>query len=169
MNSISTVLSLFALAVFGTGCSVDCGSPSQINGRYAIFANQVQLLDLTNEENFPAYESPANGWTEWKIEWNEMVQEDVIVTIDGQAFSAMGGWNDIECGHFTLDISGDYQFEDRLTSEVSHHEFNAVGSFVQFATQIEGVWEYHELWESADGEAGIYAVNGQLSGTDIGN
>jgi hypothetical protein len=162
---------LVPLAAFsGVGCGVDCGAPSQVNGRYAVFSNVVSILEVENEENFPSYHSPANGWSEWNIVWKEMVQDEVIVEINGQSFEAQGVWNDIECGNFTLDIAGTFVSLDpvKLTEE-STHVFTASGQFIQFANQLEGLWDYEEQWSTDKGQTGTFVIEGQVTGTTVGS
>src|SRR5687768_8799926 len=89
------------------GCNADCGSPEQINGRYAMFAN-VLVYDGDNLEGFPSYQTPANGWTEWEIAWTNLANGRVDVSIDGQPFGGDGAWNEVECGNFTLRFAGVY-------------------------------------------------------------
>ena len=64
---------LLALGLMGwtasSGCGLDCGNPSLSNGHYAIFANVLEY-EGTNLENFPSARTPANGWSEWSIEWS---------------------------------------------------------------------------------------------------
>ena len=156
---------LVPLAAFsGVGCGVDCGAPSQVNGRYAVFSNVVSILAVENEKNFPSYHSPANGWSEWNLVWNEMVQDEVIVEIDDQSFAAQGTWNDIECGNFNLDISGTY-----MSPEKSTHVFTASGQFIQFANQLEGLWDYEEQWSTDEGQTGTFVIEGQVTGTTVGS
>ena len=159
------LITILPLAIFsGVGCGVDCGAPSQVNGRYAVFANVINILSAENEDNSPSYHSPANGWSEWSIAWNEMVQDDIIVEIDGQSFAAQGEWNDIQCGNFTLDISGTY-----ISDKESTHAFTAQGQFIQFANQLEGLWDYEEQWSTVKGQSGTLVIDGQVTGTTVGS
>jgi hypothetical protein len=130
----------------------------------------VSILEVENEENFPSYHSPANGWSEWNIVWKEMVQDEVIVEINGQSFEAQGVWNDIECGNFTLDIAGTFVSLDpvKLTEE-STHVFTASGQFIQFANQLEGLWDYEEQWSTDKGQTGTFVIEGQVTGTTVGS
>ncbi len=146
-----------------SGCGVECGSPSQVNNKYAVFANVLEIQTEENKENFPSYSSPANGWSEWILRWDELIQEGVIVEIDNQSFPAEGVWNEIECGNFDLDISGDYYAESG-----SVHSFTASGRFIQFANQLEGLWDYEEIWTAENGEQGTFAIVGQVNGTVAG-
>lgn len=154
---------LLVCATLGaSGCGVECGSPSQVNNLYAVFANVLEIESVDNEESFPSYASPANGWSEWNLRWDEIIQADVIVEIDSQSFPATGEWNDIECGNFNLDIAGDY-----FADGGSVHSFTARGQFIQFANQLEGLWDYEEVWTAEDGEQGTFVISGQVNGTVI--
>lgn len=151
---------LLVSAGFASGCGVDCGDPSQINGRYAIFANVIEWEVSEPSEAFPSYKSPANGWAEWTFEWNQLKQPPVIVSFDGQPYEGDGTWDPVECGNFNLEWSGTY-----LSDSDSTHAFSATAQFVQFADQIEGQWTYEESWTAETGETGTFTVTaGQLSG-----
>jgi hypothetical protein len=165
MPSSARVLLLIGAACLPAagGCGVDCGSPSQVDGRYAVFANALEIREVTNEENFPSYESPGNGWSEWILTWDELLQDEVLVDIDRQTFPAVGVWNEIECGNFTLEITGDY-----LSETGSLHSFTADAQFIQYASQLEGLWDYSEVWTSVEGEQGTFVIDGQVNGTVIG-
>lgn len=151
-----------ALAL-GTACDVDCGSPSQVNNQYAVFANVLEIKAVDNEEAFPSYQSPANGWSEWILRWDEMIQDDVIVEIDRQSFAAVGKWNEMECGNFDLEFGGEY-----VSDTGSVHSFDSTGRFIQFANQLEGLWEYQEVWTDTTGEQGTISLSGQIGGTVVG-
>jgi hypothetical protein len=88
----------------------------------------------------------------------------VIVEIDGQSFAAQGTWNDIECGNFNLDISGTYKSPEKST-----HVFTASGQFIQFANQLEGLWDYEEQWSTDEGQTGTFVIEGQVTGTTVGS
>lgn len=151
------------IAVCASGCGVDCGPPSQIDGTYAVFANAV-TWDGTNLEEFPYATSPANGWSEWSIVWDS-VTGAMTVLIDDDAFDAGGSWNTIECGVFTLDFGGPYRDGPDL------HAFDATGEFAVFADHLEGSWEYQEDWTTGQGPqaaAGMFECVGNISGTRIG-
>lgn len=143
------------------GCGVDCGSPTQVNGVYAVFANVVEF-EGTNLEAFPSYQSPANGMREWQISWDRVTNE-IAVAIEGQEYQATGVWNDIECGNFTLEFGGPY-----ASLEGTQHDFFATGEMVVFASQLEGSWQYQEDWTGKDGETGSFSADGNLSGEKVG-
>ena len=151
-----------ALLALASGCGgVDCGSPSQIDGTYAMFTN-VLTYDGTNLEAFPSYESPANGWAPWVISWGKTSQADVIVEIDDQEFAGSGTWDPVECGNFTLDFAGLY------VSEVgTQHQFTSTGQYLWFTDSIEGVWDYAEDWTNLASETGTFTTNGQVSGSIV--
>ncbi len=154
-------LFLLGLSAPLAGCGVDCGEPTQVNGIYAVFANAV-THEGTNLEEFPSYQSPANGMREWAITWDR-VSDAINIDIEGQSFAAAGEWNDIECGSFTLDFGGPYQ-----SPEGSTHQIAAVADLVVFAQSLEGTWEYDEDWTSETGESGTFSAHGQLSGEKVG-
>jgi len=158
MNRAVLVLPIVPLAA---ACGVDCGDPTQINGTYAIFAN-VQDYDGTNLENFPSYGSPANGFSEWKIDWDRVANQ-VNLTIDNYPFTADGTWDPIQCGDFTLDFAGPYTD----TAGVSHNLSVTNGSFVVFADSINGEWDYDETWTDLDGNSGTFTTHGLLGGKII--
>jgi hypothetical protein len=144
------------------GCDIDCGPPRQVNGTYAVFAN-IMTYDGTNLEEFPSYGSPANGWREWTIAWPSSYSADVDVQIDDTAYVAHGEWDALVCGNFTLSLSGPY-----VSGQGSSHEFEAEGDFAVFGTQIEGRWDYSEIWTTADGEeTGTFTTDGQIAGSRI--
>jgi hypothetical protein len=151
------LLSLVAPLALAAGCGVDCGDPTQVNGRYAVFAN-VLTFDGTNLEEFPSYGSPANGFSEWTIDWDRVAGE-VHLTIDDFPFTGTGVWDDIECGNFTLDFAGPYTDADGAS-----HDLTATGSYVVFADQLVGDWTYSETWTSLDGESGTFDADGQVAG-----
>jgi hypothetical protein len=160
MHAVSRA-AIVAAAVASSGCGVDCGTPDQVNGVYAVFANVTGDVEVSNPEAFPSYMSPANGWGEWTIEWDR-VSGDVRMTVDDQAYDAVGTWDPIECGTFDLEFGGPY-----LSPEGTTHDFYAVGSFVVFANQLEGNWEYSEDWVAVDGQSGTFATDGQVSGERV--
>jgi len=144
-----------------SGCGLDCGNPSLSNGHYAIFANVLEY-EGTNLENFPSARTPANGWSEWSIEWSPEQVGVVTVGIDGQEYEAQGAWHEVECGRFTLAFSGVF-----LSAVDSTHEFQANGDFVTYANQLEGRWDWTEQWGTAGGASGEFLADGQVSGSLI--
>lgn len=154
-------LFLLLLAAPLTGCGVDCGSPDQVDGRYAVFANVLDH-DGTNLEAFPSYQSPANGWTEWTLAWDR-VRNEVTVAIDGQPYPAEGVWDDVVCGNFQLAFEGVYASE-----EGTEHDFVAVGDFTVFASHLEGDWTWEESWTNLESETGTFTADGQVSGSLVG-
>lgn len=140
-----------------SGCNADCGSPEQVNGRYAMFAN-VLAYDGDNLDGFPSYQTPANGWSEWEITWTNLQSGRVTVSIDGQPFDGDGLWDDVECGNFTLRFAGLYTSEDGST-----HDFRTDATLVRFADRLEGTWTWSEAWARA-GDDGTFESDGQLAG-----
>ncbi|MBN2800118.1 MAG: hypothetical protein JXX28_13315 [Deltaproteobacteria bacterium] len=152
------VLTLLGLA----GCSADCGQPDQVNGTYAVFANVISAPEVSNEEAFPSYMSPVNGWTEWEIQWNLVDQTQVVVLLDGQAYQAQGSWDSLECGRFDLKFQGDY-----TSVNDTEHAFVADGSFVVFGAHLDGVWAWSEIWTGRNAQSGTFAALGQVAGTRV--
>lgn len=150
------------LALSLWGCGVECGPPSQANGTYAMFANPI-TQQATNEQEFPSYMTPANGWSEWTVRWNTLDTDQVTVEIDGQPYSAQGAWDDIECGSFHLGFQGIYESVNDST-----HDFEVDGQFVLFGNQVEGVWDWSESWTSRDDEQGTFTAYGQVRGERTG-
>ena len=44
----------------------------------------------------------------------------------------------------------------------------AVGRFIQFANQLEGLWDYDEVWTDVTSEQGTISIAGQVGGTVVG-
>ena len=148
---------LVASSASASGCGVECGSPSDIAGTYAVFANVVEY-DGSNLENFPADTSPANGWSEWSI----LVGADgVTLLIDDDSFSPRTTVSTVECGSFTMDLDGAYREDNDV------HVLSASGEFNVFASHLEGTWDYEEEW-TVGKDAGTFTATGNLSGTWIG-
>lgn len=148
---------LLVSTLAAAGCNADCGSPEQVNGRYAVFANVI-AFDGENLEGFPSYQTPANGWSEWAITWTNLSNGRITVAIDGQEFEGDGGWNEVECGNFSVRFAGIY------TSDLgSTHDFRADGQLVRFADRLEGTWAWSEQW-AYDGDDGTFEADGELAG-----
>lgn len=158
---IRALLGLVAVASLG-GCGPDCGQPDQVNGTYAVFANVVEEPQVTNAEHFPSYMTPANGWSEWTVQWNLVDPSQVAVTIDEQPYQATATWDDVECGNFRLTFAGDY-----VSINDTEHAFSVDGQFVVFGGHLEGLWSWSETWTSRDGEHGTFSSLGQMSGTRV--
>ena len=122
-------LLLLPLAV---ACDVDCEDPTEANGTYAVFANVI-TWEVTNEDAFPSYMSPANGFTEWSLGFPVREGGPVEVTIDGQPFVATATTDDTVCGAFSLDFEGTY-----TSTRDSTHAFAASGDFAVFGPQLVG-------------------------------
>jgi hypothetical protein len=150
-----TVLLLSPLAL--AACNADCGSPEQVNGRYAVFAN-VLSFDGDNLDGFPSYQDPANGWSEWEITWTNIANGRVTVLIDGEEFDGDGAWDDVECGNFSLRFAGVYASDIGST-----HDFTTTGQLVRFADRLEGTFTWSEEW-AYDGDDGTFDADGQLAG-----
>ena len=160
MNPRVRICLILGAAPLG-GCGLDCGEPTDVEGKYSVFANVV-AYEATNYEAFPSYMSPANGWAEWDITWNQVDSGPVIVSIDGQPFAGTGSWDAVECGHFALEFAGVYASEHEST-----HDFTAVGDFVVFGNQLEGEWRWDESWQGRGGEIGVFGADGQVSGSVV--
>ena len=152
-------LALALLMLSATGCGVACDASSEINGRYAVFANVLEY-DGTNLEVFPSYMSPANGWSDWDMAWPEG-SETVAVAIDNQSYVAESTSDPRYCGTFSMSFSGTYTSVNDTT-----HEFVADGDFVVFGPQLEGDWTWEESW-ALDDATGTFSATGQLSGLRI--
>jgi hypothetical protein len=144
----------------GSGCGVDCGPPTQVNGAYAMFAN-VLTYEGTNLEAFPSYQSPANGESEWLIAF-DAISGQTTIGIDGQSFDAGGTWDTTQCGVFSLQFGGLY-----LSAANTSHLFEANGDFVGYGDHVEGTWTYSENWSDGQGESGTFDADGQLAGDRI--
>lgn len=150
---------LLWLCVFApaAGCGVACDAPTEVNGTYSVFANTL-THEGTNLENFPSYSSPANGWSEWTILWDE-ANAAITVAIDGQSYGASGSWDGVECGTFDMAFGGAYDGGDG-----SVHAFTSTGNYVTYADHLEGVWHYEEAWSDGGGQVGDFEAEGQVSG-----
>lgn len=151
---------LVLLVASGSGCGVDCGPPTHVNGSYNMFANAI-THDGTNLDEFPSYQSPANGWSEWLISF-DAISGQTTVAIDGQAFEAGGSWDTTQCGVFSLQFGGLY-----LSPENTSHLFQSDGEFVGYADRVDGSWSYSESWSDGEGESGSFEAEGQLTGDRI--
>ena len=154
--------SLMALgvALLLTGCGVACDASSELDGRYAVFANVV-AFEGTNLDAFPSYMSPSNGWSDWDLAWPEGA-DTVAVAIDDQSYVADASSDPRFCGTFSMSLSGTY-----TSVNVTSHVFAATGDFVVFGPQLEGDWVWDESWVALDGETGTFSATGQLSGLRI--
>lgn len=153
------VLALLCALPLAGGCGVDCGSPQEVDGRYAVFASVLEVTDLSDPEAFPSYMTPANGWTEWRLDWGGGSGGKNVIELDEQTYEGTGSWDPVECGHFTLDFSGTY-----ASVNETEHLFQASGEFVVFGPNLEGVWDWSEEWTNRRGDSGTFAASGQLTG-----
>lgn len=157
-----------AAALLTQGCAANCPAPQTLNGQvFKMFANHVELLSsaedlkvFTAAPDFISYGSPANGKSEWVIDWGPANLGAVRVTIDDQRYDAKGDWNPVECGNFFLEFKGDYQSPDGVT-----HSFSTYGNFVQHDNKIHGELEWLEHFSNGAGKSGRYRAIVAIEGT----
>ena len=139
-------IGVMLLACVGSGCASPCMGPEIIDGlTYRMLANMTNYSE-SGVANSPVAYSPVNGITDWIIDWGTDEESGVSVSLDGQVYNAVGIWDSIDCGHFTLAFSGLY------VSEIgSTHLFDVDGAFVAFDDQLEGIWRWDETWTVNEG------------------
>jgi hypothetical protein len=153
------------LALFG--CAPVCPDPqSTLNGRsWDVFVNAVEAVVQTvqgDAGSFPAYQTPGNGESTWRIDWgsDEWTDSPLSVDIDGQTLAGEGTWSESSCGDFELAFTGLFIVADR-----SDHALEVSGDLQTYEDRIEGTLEWTELWSTGEA-AGTYTGTLQLFGEE---
>jgi len=158
VSSTGLVLCLAA----APGCVSECEGGEAVRAK--AFSVDTNFLSIRGDEApaFVVEGSPANGTHVWEMDWaSELGPVDVY--IDCQVFDGTGEWDDMECSRFNMSFGGTY--EDEIGAK---HAFTARGSFLFYAGQLEGRFEYAESW-SVDGETGVLRGDIQARGQRVGS
>ena len=144
------------------GCVSECEGSEAVKGK--AFSVDTNFLDIRRDDA-PVeivQGSPANGRHVWEMDWASD-SGPVDVYIDGQPFNGTGEWDELECSRFNMSFGGTYEDDGG-----AKHAFTARGSFLFYAGQLEGRFEYVESW-SADGETGVLRGDIQARGQRVGS
>ena len=159
--AVATVLATSA-------CSDPCPGPDQINGALYQGFSTVRVFgeqsdEAEEREGFPSLGSPANGSHTWEVRWGGANNGPIELLIDAQAFEGTGAWDLVNCGTFTLSIPENTYLDE----DGNRHLFVLNGSFMAYASRLEGSLFWAEAWETADGtaEGDFVAESVQLRGT----
>ena len=129
-----------------------------MDGAYDVHANVVTFT-ASDATAFARLDSPVNGESSWELSWNSATNSATGVVIDDQAYTAQAEWDPALCGHFTLTFAGTY-----TGSDGSSHDFSTGGDFSVFGDQLEGEWNWSELWNDGAGHSGSFDADGRVSG-----
>jgi hypothetical protein len=158
MRTLSIAWSSLAVLALA-GCPPVCPEPAAVDGSWSVFAT---VLDIEGDEpDFPSYQTPANGASNWVLEWGAAADGPVGVQVDGQTLDASGVWSTRACGTFALDLSGVY-----TSATGSTHDLDAQAEWVVWQDQLDGTWDWAEDWTDRDGVAsGRFSARGQVEGS----